>query len=122
MATIYSTRNDDAGSDNLVSYSSTSSWVDGVVPGPADTVYVVGRRTLINQGAFAKWVGTRTITVDSTSYFATSGYFYTTTQYGELVKIDYTGKTSNTFTGCSVNEASNSVISGHDWNWTIRRG
>lgn len=116
MATIYSTRNDDAGSDNLVSYSSTSSWVGGVVPGPADTVYVVGRRTLINQGAFAKWAGTRTITVDSTSYFATSGYFYTTTQYGELVKIDYTGKTSNTFTGCSVNEASNSVISGHDWN------
>ena len=116
MATIYSTRNDDAGSDNLVSYSSASSWVGGVVPSPADTVYVIGRRTLINQGAFAKWAGTRTITVDSTSYFATAGYFYTTTQYGELVKIDYTGKTGTTFTGCSVNEVSNSVISGHDWN------
>ena len=67
-------------------------------------MYVVGRRTLINQAAFAKWTSTRTITVDSTTYFPTAGFFYTHTNGGQIVKVNYTGTTATTFTGCTVDE------------------
>jgi hypothetical protein len=104
MATIYSNRNDGASSHTTVLPSSTSTWAGGIVPGAADTVYVVGRRTQINQAAFAKWTGTRTITVDSTANYASTGFFYVNTNGGEIAKINYTGITSTTFTGCSINE------------------
>jgi hypothetical protein len=104
MAIIYSNRNDSASAHSNVSALSTSTWVGGVVPVAADQVYVVGRRTTINQTAIAKWVGTTTITVASTTNFATSGFFYTVTNRGEIVKINYTGTTATTFTGCSVDE------------------
>ena len=107
MATIYSNRNDNTGSHTTVDPNTTTTWAGGVVPAVADTVYVVGRRTQINQSGFAKWTGTRTITVDSTTNFAASGFFYTVTDRGEIVKINYTGITSTTFTGCSVNETDN---------------
>lgn len=104
MATIYSNRNDNTGAHTTVSALSTSTWVGGAVPGVADIAYIIGRRTTINQAAFSKWAGTRTITVASTTNFASSGYFYTVTNGDEILKIDYTGTTSTTFTGCSVNE------------------
>ena len=104
MATIYSNRNDGVGSHTTVDPNVTTTWAGGVVPADADTVYVVGRRTQINQGAFAKWTGTRTITVDATANFASSGFFYVNTDGGEIVKVNYTGTTSTTFTGCSVDE------------------
>lgn len=114
MATIYTNRNDNAGSHSTVSALSTSTWAGGVVPVAADTAYIVGRRTLINQSAFAKWTGTRTITVDSTTYFATSGFFYTVTSAGETIKVNYTGTTSTTFTGCSVDETDSYFA----WTWS----
>lgn len=104
MATIYSNRNDGVGSHTTVSPLATTTWVGGIVPGAADLVYAVGRRTTINQSAIAKWTGTITITVASTANFATSGFFYTVTSGDEIVKVNYTGTTSVTFTGCSLNE------------------
>jgi hypothetical protein len=104
MATIYSNRNDSAGSHTTVDPNTGTTWLGGLVPAVADTVYVVGRRATINQAAFAKWADTRTITVSSTTYFASSGFFYTVTTCGEIVKINYTGVTATTFTGCSVDE------------------
>ena len=104
MATIYSNRNDNSSNHITVDPNQASTWLGGVVPLPADQVYVVGRRTTINMGAFTKWTGTRDITVASTANFASSGFFYTITNSGEVVKINYTGTTSTTFTGCSVDE------------------
>lgn len=103
MATIYSNRNDGGGSHSTVSALSTSTWAGGVVPVSADTAYVVGRRTQTNQSSRAKWTsGTVTITVDSTSNFASSGFFYTCTNAGETIKVNYTGTTATTFTGCTL--------------------
>lgn len=104
MATIYSNRNDNSSNHVTVNPNSTGTWVGGVVPSGSDQVYAVGRRTQINQAAFAKWTGTRTITVDSTSNFASTGFFYVNTNGGEIVKVNYTGTTSTTFTGCAVDE------------------
>lgn len=112
MAIIYSNRNDNTSSHTTANSLSTSTWVGGVVPVAVDQVYVVGRRTTINQTAFAKWVGTITITVASTTNFATSGFFYVNTNGGEIVKVTYTGTTSTTFTGCSVDESNSFYI----WN------
>ncbi len=105
MAIIYSKRNDNTGSHTTVDANTGSTWVGESAPLPADQVYVVGRRTTINQAAFAKWTGTRTITVASTSNFASAGFFYTVTNGGEIVKVNYTGTTSTTFTGCSLDES-----------------
>ena len=105
MATIYSNRNDNAGSHTVVNPNSTGTWAGGVVPATTDQVYVVGRRTQINQSSFGVWTSTRTITVDSTSYFASSGYFYTVTDQGSLIRVLYTGTTSTTFTGCTYDES-----------------
>lgn len=104
MAIIYSNRNDNASTHATANALATSTWAGGVVPNAADQVYVVGRRTTINQTAFAKWVGTITITVASTANFASSGFFYTHTNGGEVVKVNYTGTTATTFTGCSIDE------------------
>lgn len=104
MATIYSNRNDNAGAHSTVSALSTSTWSGGVVPVAADLVYIIGRRTTINQSSFSKWAGTRTITVASTTGFASTGFFYTLTDQEHIVKVNYTGTTSTTFTGCSVDE------------------
>ena len=112
MATIYSNRNDNTGSHTTVDPNVGSTWAGNAVPATTDLVYVVGRRTQINQAAFSKWTGTRTITVDSTSNFATSGFFYVNTAGGEIVKVEYTGTTSTTFTGCSINETD----SFYSWN------
>lgn len=105
MATIYSNRNDGVGSHTTVDANTASTWADGVVPAAVDQVYVVGRRTTINQSAISKWTGTITITVASTTNFAAAGFFYTVTNGGEVVKINYTGTTATTFTGCSVDES-----------------
>lgn len=85
-----------------------ATWVGGSAPLAADTAYVQGiTRTLINYAAgYAKWVGTTTITVDSTTGFpAAPSYFYTNTTLGEWLKVNYTGLTGTTFTGCSLDES-----------------
>lgn len=105
MAIIYSNRNDNTGSHTIVNALSTSTWVGGVVPSTADIAYIVGRRTTINEAAFNKWAGTRTITVASTANFASSGYFYTVTNGEEIIKVNYTGLTGTTFTGCTLDES-----------------
>jgi len=46
-----------------------------------------------------------TITVASTANFASSGFFYVTNNGDEILKINYTGLTGTTFTGCSVDES-----------------
>ena len=83
-------------------WANTSSWVGGVVPGIADDVTITGTRTTINQSAIGKWTGTITITVASTTGFPTSGFFYTYTNFSDYVKVNYTGTTATTFTGCSI--------------------
>lgn len=105
MAIIYSNRNDNSGSHTSANALATSTWAGGVVPGAADQVYVVGRRTTISS-TYYKWAGsTQTINVASTSNFASSGFFYTHTSGGDIVKINYTGTTATSFTGCSVDES-----------------
>ena len=98
MATIYSVTN----FTGTKSWNDTSAWQGGVVPGTADIAYVNGIRTTINMSSFTAWTGTKTITVASTSGFPTSGTFYTGTDRGQKVKIDYTGTTGTTFTGCTI--------------------
>ena len=98
MATIYSVTN----FVGTKSFNDTSAWQGGVVPGTADTVYIRGIRTTINMSSFTAWTGTKTITVASTSGFPSSGTFYTGTDRGQKVKIDYTGTTGTTFTGCTI--------------------
>lgn len=105
MAIIYSNRNDNTSTHTTVDANTTTTWAGGVVPLPADQVYVVGRRTTINQAEFVKWTGTRTITVASTTNFATTGFFYVVNNGGEIIKVNYTGTTATTFTGCSVDES-----------------
>jgi hypothetical protein len=83
-------------------WSNTSSWVGGVVPTVLDDVTITGTKTTINQSNIAKWTGTITITVASTSGFPTVGYFYTYTNFSDYVKVNYTGTTVTTFTGCSI--------------------
>jgi len=98
MATIYSVTN----FVGTKSFDDTSAWTGAVVPGTADTVYIRGIRTTINMSSFPAWTGTKTITVASTSGFPFSGTFYTGTDRGQKVKIDYTGTTGTTFTGCTI--------------------
>ena len=83
-------------------WADTLSWVGAVVPGNLDDVTISGFRTTINQSNISKWSGTITITVASTSGFPTTGYFYTYTNFGDYVKVLYTGSTGTTFTGCSI--------------------
>jgi hypothetical protein len=98
MATIYSVTNF-VGSKQ---WTDTSAWSGGIVPGASDIAYVRGIRTQINMGSFYAWAGTKTITVDSTSGFPASGTFYTSTERNQKVKIDYTGISGNSFTGCTI--------------------
>lgn len=105
MATINSNRNDNAGAHVTVSPLSGSTWSGGVAPGAADQAYILGRRTTINQSAISKWTGTINITVANTANFGPTGYFYTVTDRSEILKINYTGILSNTFTGCSLDES-----------------
>jgi hypothetical protein len=105
MAIIYSNRNDNVGFLVTKNFNDPTTWLGGIVPGAADQVYIVGRRTTINQANIDYWVGTRTITVGSTSNFATTGFFYTVTQDSQLVKVTYTGKTSTQFTGCQIDNS-----------------
>lgn len=98
MATIYSVTNF-VGSKQ---WTDTSAWQGGVVPGTNDIAYIRGIRTQINMASFYAWTGTKTITVDSTSGFPSSGTFYTSTERNQKVKINYTGTTSTTFTGCTI--------------------
>ena len=98
MATIYSVTN----FSGTKSWSDTSAWAGGVVPGTGDNVYIRGIRTTINMGSFPAWTGTKTITVASTSGFPSAGSFYTVTDRSQKVKIDYTGLTGTTFTGCTI--------------------
>ena len=54
-----------------------------------------------------------TITVASTNYFPTSGYiFHNNGSYTGIIK--YTGKTSNTFTGCLRHNGDNQIASGSE--------
>lgn len=101
MAAI-SSNTDVALSNTKILWGSTGSWTGGVVPTITDDVTITGTKTTINQGSITKWTGTITITVASTSGFPSVGYFYTYTNYGDYVKVNYTGTTSTTFTGCSV--------------------
>jgi len=98
MATIISVTN----FTGSKAWSDSTAWQGGVVPSDTDTIYIRGIRTTINQSSFTYWVGTKTITVASTSGFPSSGAFYTITDRGQKLKIDYTSTTSTTFIGCSV--------------------
>ena len=54
-----------------------------------------------------------TITVGSTNYFPTSGYiFHTNGTITGIIK--YTGKTANSFTGCTLHNGSNQIASGSE--------
>lgn len=105
MATIHSNRNDNMGVESNVSFNSTSTWSGAVIPGTGDTVYIVGRRTTINQSAISKWTGMlASITVASTTNYKSSGFFKTQTDKGDFLKINYTGTTSTAFLGCTIDE------------------
>ena len=114
MATLYTNRNDNAGAHVTVNAIDGTTWQGGSVPLVTDDAVLVGRRTTWNSGSVTKWTGTRTCTVGSTTGFATSGFFYTVTSSGEIVKVNYTGITSTTFTGCSVDETD----SFYSWVWS----
>lgn len=105
MATIYTNRNDNTGTHTTVNPNTGSTWVGGIVPATTDDVYIVGRRTTVNMAAFIKWTGTKTITVASTTNFASAGFFYTVTDQSQIVKINYTSTTPTTFVGCTVDES-----------------
>jgi len=121
MATIYSNRNDGVGYEVNANPNATSTWAGGVVPNAADQVYVVGRRTTWNSGNVYKWTGTRTCTVASTTGFATNGYFYTVTTDGQILKINYTGITSTTFTNCIVDDTFD-LLYDNGWETTRNNG
>ena len=54
-----------------------------------------------------------TISVGSTNYFPTSGYiFHSNGTFTGIVK--YTGKTANSFTGCTLHNGSNQIASGSE--------
>ena len=54
-----------------------------------------------------------TITVTNTNYFPTSGYiFHSNGTFTGIVK--YTGKTANSFTGCTLHNGSNQIASGSE--------
>jgi hypothetical protein len=99
MATITSVTNF-IGAKN---WNDTTAWQGGVVPiYGADSILIRGLRTTINQSAINYWAGTQTITVSSTSGFPANGSFFTVTDRSQKLKINYTGTTATTFTGCSV--------------------
>ena len=50
------------------------------------------------------------INVQDTTYFPDEGYIFTS---GGSV-IQYTGKTSTSFTGCTLTRGSNSIANGHE--------
>lgn len=101
MAAI-SSNTDIALADRRMLWANASSWVGGVVPNIVDDVTITGTRTTINQAAITKWAGTITITVASTTGFPTSGFFYAYTNLSDYIKVNYTGITATTFTGCSI--------------------
>lgn len=105
MASIYTNRNDNASDHVTVNPNSGTTWVGGIVPTATDIAYIVGRRTTINMTSFVKWTGPKTITVASTTNFASSGFFYTQTDVGDILKVTYTGTTSTTFLGCQLDES-----------------
>lgn len=88
-------------------WSNTSSWVGGVVPGILDDVTIQGTRTTINQSAISYWTtNTVTITVASTLGFPSSNsWFYTRTDRGDALKINYVSTTGTTFANCSVDQS-----------------
>ena len=51
-----------------------------------------------------------TINVQDTTYFSNEGYLFTT---GGTV-IQYTGKTTTSFTGCTLTRGTNSIANGHE--------
>lgn len=104
MATIYS----DYGSGlihPIRNWNDISTWTGGVIPTKDDTVYIKGYRTTINMTSFGPWTGNKTITVGSTTGYPASGYFYTYTDRGKRLKIDYTSLTGTTFVGCVVDSS-----------------
>ena len=52
-----------------------------------------------------------TIVVQDTTYFPNEGYVFTS---GGTV-IQYTGKTSTSFTGCTLTRGTNSISNGHEF-------
>ena len=54
------------------------------------------------------------ISVGSTSYFPTSGYLYHTNGSVTFGVVKYTGKTANSFTGCTVHSGSTQITSGSE--------
>lgn len=101
MATITSVTN----FNGVKSWADTTAWQGGVVPTSSDLAQIRGIRTTINMSAFGYWTGTKTITVASTSGFPATGSFYTVTERSEKIKIDYTGISGNTFTGCTIDSS-----------------
>lgn len=103
MATIYTDTNNFTGSVSARMWKDPLTWQGGIVPTSSDTVYIRGIRTTTNQAAINAWTGSINITVTSNVGFPTSGSFYTVTDRGMKLKIDYTGKTSTTrFDSCSI--------------------
>lgn len=87
------------------SWADTTAWQGGVVPTSSDLAQIRGIRTTINMSSFGYWEGTKTITVASTSNFPASGTFYTVTERSEKIKINYTGISGNSFTGCTIDSS-----------------
>lgn len=55
MATIYTNRNDNSGGHTTVDPNIGTTWVGGSVPLSSDQVYIVERRTTLNQSGITKW-------------------------------------------------------------------
>lgn len=102
MATIYTNTANFTTAAPSKLWQDPTAWVGNVVPTSADTVYIRGIRTTLNQASIASWAGTLDITVASTTGFPATGSFFTVTDRGMKVKVDYTGSSATQFRACSI--------------------
>ena len=74
--------------------------------------FVLAPPSIQNPVAISSSTGTipTTINVQDTTYFPNEGYLFTT---GGTV-IQYTGKTTTSFTGCTLTRGTNSIANGHE--------
>ena len=74
--------------------------------------FILAPPSIQNPVAISSSAGTipATINVQDTTYFPNEGYLFTT---GGTV-IQYTGKTTTSFTGCTLTRGTNSIANGHE--------
>lgn len=105
MATVYSQYGANLVHPNYL-WNTGSTWQSGLVPTSADTVYIQGYRTTVNQTSISPWTGVlSTITVASTANFPSTGSCYTYTTLSNKIKIDYSGKTATQFQNCTIDQS-----------------